>query len=86
MQITEVDVHKITPREGSRLRGYASAKIDGCFIIKDIRIYEKVDEETGKEVLRLQFPNNKEKNYDLDQATRDMFEEAILTEYNKVEE
>ena len=90
MQITNVEVHKITPREGARLRGYASATIDGCFIIKDIKIYEKEDEETGETKLKLQFPNrksdNKERGYDVAHPLRDMFEEAILTEYNKVEE
>jgi stage V sporulation protein G len=82
MKITRVRVHKID-REDSRLKGYATVTIDDCFVISNIRIIEgenrlfcampsrKVNEDKFEDIVH---PTNSE--------TREMFENAILEEYN----
>ena len=82
MKITRVRVHKID-REDSRLKGYATVTIDDCFVISNIRIIEgenrlfcampsrKVNEDKFEDIVH---PTNSE--------TREMFESAILEEYN----
>ena len=86
MKITSVTVHKITG-ENSRMRGIATVVLDDCFKIKGIRIIEKDDK------LMLAMPSRKNKNnenedvaHPLNAETRQMFEDAILKEYEKEEE
>ena len=92
MKITEVIIEKFE-KEGSKLLGRASIKIDDCFVIKNIRIIkggkngiiaampnitlDKVDE-NGKPIrLDVAHPVNQE--------TRDMIELDILNKYNEAE-
>ena len=82
MEITKVRVHKVE-REGSRLKGYATVTIDDCFVVSNIRINEgenrlfcampsrKVNDDKFEDIVH---PTNAE--------TREMFETAILNEYN----
>lgn len=86
MEITKVNVHKID-REGSKLKGYATVTIDNCFVVSNIRIIEgenrlfcampsrKVSEDKFEDIVH---PTNPE--------TREMFETAILKEYNSTNE
>ena len=93
MQITHVDVKKINSSD-PKLKGFASVVIDDCFAICNIRIIEKKDK------LALAMPNRKIKNtnpeieaeyiyqdvaHPINAETRAMFEDAILSEYNKID-
>lgn len=81
MKITSVQVRRIE-KEGSRMRGIASVVIDDSFAIKDIRIIE------GEEKLFIAMPSRKYPDgvyrdvaHPITQEVRNMFEEAILNEY-----
>ena len=71
MKITSVNVHK-TEKENSRMKGIASVVIDNCFAVRDIRIIQGDDK-------------YHDIAHPIDQATRDMFEKAILDAYNEAE-
>ena len=85
MEITKVNVHKVS-KEGSKLKGYATVTIDDCFVVSNIRIIEgtdrlfcampsrKVNDEKFEDIVH---PTNTE--------TREMFENKILEEYNKLD-
>jgi len=86
LKITSVSVHKVSG-ENSRMRGIATVVLDDCFKIKGIRIIEK----DGSFMLAM--PSRKNKNnenedvaHPLNAETRKMFEDAIFTEYENVEE
>jgi len=83
LKITSVSVHKVSS-ENSRMKGIATVVLDDCFKIKGIRIIEKEDK------LMLAMPSRKNKNnenedvaHPLNAETRQMFEDAILSEYKK---
>ena len=81
MKITSVNVHK-TEKENSRMKGIASVVIDNCFAVRDIRIIQ------GDDKLFIAMPSRKVAHdiaHPIDQATRDMFEKAILDAYNEAE-
>ncbi|NMA50754.1 MAG: septation regulator SpoVG [Mollicutes bacterium] len=81
MEITHVDVKKIE-REGSRLRGYASVRLDDCFVVNNIRIIEGDDE------MFIAMPSRRRADgeyediaHPINQETRDYFTKEILKEY-----
>ena len=83
MKITSVDVHKVETND-PRMKGFATVKIDDCFLIRDIRIRE------GKNGLFLAMPNRKTSSgkyvdsaHPINKETRQMFLDAVLEEYNK---
>lgn len=83
MKITSVSVHKVS-LENSRMKGIATVVLDDCFKIKGIRIIEKEDK------LMLAMPSRKNKNnenedvaHPLNAETRKMFEDAVISEYEK---
>ena len=83
MLITNVDVHK-TEKGNSRLRGIATVYLDNAFVIKNIRIIE------GSKGLFIAMPNREivpGKRVDicnpLNQETRKMFEDAIISKYKE---
>lgn len=85
MEITKIYITKIE-QENSRLKGYATAIINDCFVIHNIKIIE------GKDRLFVAMPNRKDSKgeykdiaHPINQETRVMFEEAIIKEYNKDE-
>jgi len=85
MKITSVNVHK--KNDDTRMKGIASVLLDDCFVIRDIRIIE------GKEGLFIAMPSRKNADgeyhdiaHPINKETRQLFEEAILAEYNKEEE
>lgn len=85
MKITSVKVKKIE-EENSRLVGVATAVIDKVFIIEDIKIIK------GDEKLFLAMPSQKMPDgsykdiaHPLNADCRKLFENAILTEYEKAD-
>lgn len=85
MKITSVKVLKSEASE-ARVKGYANVVIDEGFAIHDIRIIE------GENGLFLAMPSKKNPDgtfrdvaHPINPEVRAIFEEAILTEYNKSE-
>ncbi len=85
MQITSVSVRKVE-KEGSRMKGIASILIDDSFAIHDIRIIE------GDNGLFIAMPSRKTATgeykdiaHPINTDVRNMFQTAVLEEYNKVE-
>ena len=83
MKITNVEVNKIE-KNGSRLKGLANVLLDDSFAVRDIRI---IDGDNG---LFIAMPSRKTATGDyrdiahpINQETRNMFETAILEEFNK---
>ncbi len=86
MKITSVNVRKIE-KEGSRMKGIASIVLDDAFAVHDIRVIE------GDNGLFIAMPSRKTATGDyrdiahpINQDARKMLEDAIIAEYNKVEE
>ena len=86
MEITYVKVHRIE-RENSRMKGIATIKLDDQIAIHDIRIIQ------GDERLFVAMPSrrtatgeHRDAVHPLNKETREMFEKAILDEYEKQEE
>ena len=86
MKITSVNVRKIE-KEGSRMKGIASIVLDDAFAVHDIRVIE------GNNGLFIAMPSRKTATGDyrdiahpINQDARKMLEDAIIAEYNKVEE
>ena len=83
MEITSVTVRKVD-KEGSRMRGIASVLLDDSFAVHDIRIIE------GENGLFIAMPSRKTSNgnyrdvaHPITTECRKMFDDAILTEYQK---
>lgn len=86
MQITSVTVRKFE-RDGNRMKGIATVVIDNSFAIHDIRIIE------GDNGLFIAMPSRKTATgeykdiaHPINTDVRNMFQEAILEEYNKASE
>ena len=86
MKITSVNVRKIE-KENSRIRGIASVVLDECFAVHGIRIIE------GDGGLFIAMPSRKTNNdeyhdvaHPITQECRQMFQDAIIEEYNNLEE
>ncbi len=86
MKITSVTVRKFE-REGNRMKGIATVVVDDAFAIHDIRIIE------GDNGLFIAMPSRKTATgeykdiaHPINTEIRTMFQDAILEEYNKVEE
>ena len=84
MEITEI---KIYPVNEGRLKGYATMVIDGCFIVRDMKIIK------GEKGLFVSMPSRRKKDgtfkdiaHPLNAETRKMIEEMIIEEYKKVTE
>jgi stage V sporulation protein G len=86
MNITAVNVRKME-KENSRMKGIASVTIDNSFAVRDIRII------SGINGLFIAMPSRKTATggyrdiaHPVNSETRKMFEDAILTEYARLEE
>ncbi len=84
MEITEV---KVFPVQEEKLKAFASIVIDRCFMVNDIKVIQ------GKDGLFISMPSRRKKNGDfkdvahpLNNETRRMMEERILTEYERARE
>ncbi len=82
MEITEV---KVFPIQEEKLRAFVSIVIDRCFMVNDIKVIQ------GRDGLFISMPSRRKKNGDfkdiahpLNNETRRMIEERILTEYEGV--
>ncbi len=85
MEITTVTVRKFE-RDGNRMKGIATVVIDNSFAIHDIRIIE------GDNGLFIAMPSRKTATgeykdiaHPINTDVRNMFQQAILDEYNKAE-
>ncbi len=85
MKITSVTVRKFE-KEGNRMKGIATVVIDDSFAIHDIRIIE------GDNGLFIAMPSRKTATgeykdiaHPINTDVRNMFQSAILEEYNKEE-
>lgn len=83
MKITSVTVRKFE-KEGNRMKGIATVVIDDSFAIHDIRIIE------GDNGLFIAMPSRKTATgeykdiaHPINTDVRNMFQNAILEEYNK---
>jgi stage V sporulation protein G len=84
MEITEV---KVFPVQEEKLKAFASIVIDRCFMVNDIKVIQ------GKDGLFISMPSRRKKNGDfkdvahpLNNETRRMMEERILSEYERARE
>ncbi len=82
MEITEVKVY--LANEG-KLKGYATMVLDGCFIIRDMKIIK-----SDNKGLFVSMPSRRKKDgsfkdivHPLNSETRKMIEEKIIEEYKK---
>jgi len=82
MEITEV---KVYPANEGKLKAYATMVIDNCFIIRDLKIIES---EKG---MFVSMPSRRKKDgsfkdvaHPLNQETRQLIEDKVIEEYNKV--
>ena len=82
MEITEVKVY--LANEG-KLKGYATMVIDGCFIVRDMKIIK-----SDNKGLFVSMPSRRKKDgsfkdivHPLNSETRKMIEEKIIAEYKK---
>jgi stage V sporulation protein G len=81
VEVTEV---RISPAKGGKVRAFASVVFDDCFIVNDLRVIE------GREgQVFVTMPARKTRNgqmrdtaHPLDNATREMIEEKVLSEFN----
>ena len=85
MEITKVSVRKIESTN-PKMKGTAYVEIDNCFAIENIRIIEKADG-----TLFAAMPSRKRQNgefhdicHPINEATRKLFNETIIEEYNKI--
>ena len=91
MKITSVNVRKMENEE-SKMKAVATVVLEDCIAIHDIKIISGKNED-GSEKLFIAMPSRKLPNgsyrdvvHPINQETRTQFEEAILAEYNKIEE
>lgn len=82
MEITEVKVY--LANEG-KLKGYATMVIDGCFIVRDMKIIK-----SDNKGLFVSMPSRRKKDgsfkdivHPLNSETRKLIEERIIEEYKK---
>ena len=82
MKITEVKIFQV---HEDRLKAYVTVTLDGCFIIRDLKVIQ------GNNGLFVAMPSKKCKDgtfkdtaHPLNSETRSMFEETILAEYERI--
>ncbi|MBT4594459.1 septation regulator SpoVG [bacterium] len=84
MKITEI---KVYPANEGKLKAYATMVIDGCFIVRDLKLIQ------GENGMFVSMPSRRKKDgtfkdvvHPLNQETRRMIEEHVIEEYKKVGE
>ncbi len=79
MEITEIKVYPV--KDSGRLKAYATMVLDGCFIIRDLKIIE------GDKGLFVSMPSRRRKDgfrdivHPLNSGTRTKIEDLIIAEY-----
>lgn len=95
MKITKVKIKKFENVENSNVKGIAEVTLDGCFVVKDIRIVEKPEKmvvampsktifvkgETEGETVK----KHKDLAHPIDEETRAYFNNAILGAFERTE-
>ena len=86
MEITKVSIRKVD-NGNPKMKGTAYVELDNCFAIENIRIIEKNDG-----TLFVAMPSKKRNDgefhdicHPINEETREMFNKAIIDEYNDVE-
>ena len=84
MEITEV---KVFPVHDKKLRAFVSIVLDGSFMVNDIKVIQ------GKDGFFISMPSRRKKNgrfkdiaHPLNQETRQVMEDRIVAEYQRVVE
>ena len=82
MEVTEV---RVFPVEEEKLRAYVTITFDHCFVIRDLKIIH------GTTGLFVSMPSKKRKDgtykdiaHPINNETRRMIEEKVITEYERV--
>jgi stage V sporulation protein G len=82
MQITEI---KVFPIREEKLKAFVSIVFDECFMVNDIKVIK------GKDGLFISMPSRRKKNgkfkdvaHPLNNETRQMMEQQILAEYDRL--
>jgi stage V sporulation protein G len=82
MQITEI---KVFPIREEKLKAFVSIVLDECFMVNDIKVIK------GKDGLFISMPSRRKKNgkfkdvaHPLNNETRQMMEQQILAEYDRL--
>jgi len=82
MEVTDV---RVFPVQEEKLKAFVSVIFDDCFVVSDIKIIN------GNNGLFISMPSKKRKNgtfrdiaHPLNNETRKMIEDRILTKYNEV--
>ncbi|MBW7956606.1 MAG: septation regulator SpoVG [Deltaproteobacteria bacterium] len=83
MRITEI---KVLPVDGDeKLKAYVTIKLDDCFVVRDMKVIK------GNTGYFVAMPAKKMKDgtyrdlvHPLDKPTRQMLEEQVMSEFNKV--
>ena len=83
MDITEIKIYQAS--DSGRLKAYATAVFDNCFIVRDLKIIE------GNKGLFVSMPSRKRKDgtfkdivHPLNSDMRNRIEEEVIKEYNRV--
>ena len=84
MEVTEV---RVFPVEEDRLKAYATITLDGCFLVRDLKVI------MGHNGLFVAMPSKRRKDgtyqdtaHPLNSETRSMIEERVLGEYYRLQE
>jgi stage V sporulation protein G len=88
MEITEVKVFPVRDKDrDKKLRAFVSIVFDGSFMVNDIKVIQ------GKDGFFISMPSRRKKNgrfkdiaHPLNQETRQLLEERIVAEYERVAE
>ena len=82
MEVTEV---RVFPVEEDRLKAYATITLDGCFLVRDLKVI------LGNKGLFVAMPSKKRRNgtyqdtaHPLNRETRSMIEGKVMAEYQRV--
>jgi stage V sporulation protein G len=82
MQITEI---KVFPVDEDKLKAFVSIVFDNCFMVNDIKIIQ------GKDGMFISMPSRRKRNgkfkdvaHPLNNETRRMIEDEILSEYDRI--
>lgn len=85
MKITKISVRKVES-SNPRMKGTAYVELDECFAIENIRIIERQDGTLFAAMPSKKTANGEYKDtcHPINEETRNMFNEAITEEYNRV--
>lgn len=84
IEITEIRIRKI--KTNNRIIALATIEIDNCFVVNDIKVLE------GENGLFIGMPSRRTSNgefrdiaYPINAETRQVIQNAIIEEYNKID-